>query len=287
VKSLQITNLGKSFGQKQALQGISLTIPQGILGLLGPNGAGKTTLMRILTTLLPPSTGEIKMGEINWRDVQKVREIIGYLPQKFSLYKQIRVHEALTHIATLKGLKYDVKKQVDQVLEKVNLTEQRKLKIGQLSGGMIRRVGIAQAMLGSPKIIVIDEPTAGLDPEERIRFRKYMRQLSRDTTVIISTHIVEDIEATCEQVAILFQGRVMILGGTDQITSAATGKVWEITVEKDQFYQLSDQLQVISSQKVDHRYRLKFISDHPPLPAHACEPTLEDGYLYMIKKEIS
>ena len=284
MESLQIVNLVKNFGSKRALDRESLTISQGIFGLLGPNSAGKTTLMRILTTLLPPSEGEIKMGQINWKDLQRVRSIIGYLPQKFSLYKQIRVDEALTHIATLKGLENDLKTHVSQVLEKVNLTEQSKMKIGQLSGGMIRRVGIAQAMLGTPKIIVVDEPTAGLDPEERIRFRKFLRQLGKDSIVIISTHIVEDIEATCEQVAVLFQGKVMMYGETDLVAATAKDKVWEITVEKDDFYQLSDQLNIISSQKVDNHYRLRFISNNPPVQAHRCEPTLEDGYLYMSKK---
>lgn len=281
---LQINNLVKTFGSKQALKGVSLTASQGMFGLLGPNGAGKTTLMRILTTLLLPSEGEIRMGDINWRDVQKVRGIIGYLPQKFYLYKHIRVHEALTHIGTLKGIESSVKAEVDQVLETVNLTEQRDMKIGQLSGGMIRRIGIAQAMLGSPKIIVVDEPTAGLDPEERIRFRKYLRQLGKNSIVIISTHIVEDIEATCEQVAILSQGQVKAFGGTDQIAMAAQDKVWEMTVEKNDFYRLSDELNVVSSQKIDDCYRLRFIADIAPAQANQCQPTLEDGYLYLIKK---
>lgn len=285
MNKLLVDNISKNYGKKIALEGLSLELSNGIFGLLGPNGAGKTTLMRILTTLTPPTKGEITLGNINWNEVQKVRNIIGYLPQKFSLYKHIKVREALLHIATLKGIKYNKEKQVDELLKNVNLIEQQSKKIGQLSGGMVRRVGIAQAMLGQPKLLIVDEPTAGLDPEERVRFRKYLRQLGRDSIVIISSHIVEDIEATCEKVGILGKGKLLSFGSIEQIANFAKNVVWEIHAEDKDFYDLSEELNVISSYKQNNGYKIRFLANTPPQHAYPCTPTLEDGFLYLVKKQ--
>ncbi|SEN39846.1 ABC transporter ATP-binding protein [Lihuaxuella thermophila] len=279
---LRISGLVKDYGKQRALNHVDLVIEPGMFGLLGPNGAGKTTLMRILTTLITPTEGTVQYGDLNWKDASSVRKIIGYLPQKFSVYKQIRVDEALKHIAVLKGVE-KIENTVQSVLDKVNLTEHARKKIGQLSGGMLRRVGIAQAILGNPKIIVVDEPTAGLDPEERIRFRKLLRSLGKDSIVIISTHIVEDIETTCQKVAILHTGNVIKEGSAEEIARAAEGKVWETTVSQDEFYDLADEWEVLSSYKREDRVEARILSDVPPPDAKPVAATLEDGYLYLMK----
>jgi len=290
VETLILSGVSKNYGKHIALQNVSLEIEFGMFGLLGPNGAGKTTLMRILTTLISASSGEIRFGNLNWNEPHKIRNIIGYLPQKFSLYKQIKVREALQHIAKLKGIQSDNDKVVDSVIEKVNLTDQRDKKIGKLSGGMVRRVGIAQAILGDPKIIVVDEPTAGLDPEERIRFRKLLRQLGRETIVIISTHIVEDIEATCDKAAILHKGQLIKNGDIHTLGKLAQGKVWEVSVSEDDFHTVYEKWNVISSHRTDNIYRLRILSEEPPMNAglfspSLVTPSLEDAYLYLMNKK--
>lgn len=290
METLILSGVSKNYGKHIALQDVSLEIEFGMFGLLGPNGAGKTTLMRILTTLISASSGEIRFGNLNWNEPHKIRNIIGYLPQKFSLYKQIKVREALQHIAKLKGIQSDNDKVVDSVIEKVNLSDQRDKKIGKLSGGMVRRLGIAQAILGDPKIIVVDEPTAGLDPEERIRFRKLLRQLGRETIVIISTHIVEDIEATCDKAAILHKGQLIKNGDIHTLGKLAQGKVWEVSVSEDDFHTVYEKCNVISSHRTDNIYRLRILSEEPPMNASLFSPslvtpTLEDAYLYLMNKK--
>lgn len=290
METLILSGVSKNYGKHIALQDVSLEIEFGMFGLLGPNGAGKTTLMRILTTLISASSGEIRFGNLNWNEPHKIRNLIGYLPQKFSLYKQIKVREALQHIAKLKGIQSDNDKVVDSVIEKVNLSDQRDKKIGKLSGGMVRRLGIAQAILGDPKIIVVDEPTAGLDPEERIRFRKLLRQLGRETIVIISTHIVEDIEATCDKAAILHKGQLIKNGDIHTLGKLAQGKVWEVSVSEDDFHTVYEKCNIISSHRKDNIYRLRILSEEPPMNAglfspSLVTPTLEDAYLYLMNKK--
>ncbi|HZG71497.1 MAG TPA: ABC transporter ATP-binding protein [Chondromyces sp.] len=290
METLILSGVSKNYGKHIALQNVSLEIEFGMFGLLGPNGAGKTTLMRILTTLLSASSGEIRFGNLNWNEPHKIRNIIGYLPQKFSLYKQIKVREALQHIAKLKGIQSNNDKAVDSVIEKVNLSDQRDKKIGKLSGGMVRRLGIAQAILGDPKIIVVDEPTAGLDPEERIRFRRLLRQLGRESIVIISTHIVEDIEATCDKAAILHKGQLIKSGDIHTLGKIAQGKVWEVSVSEDDFHSMYEKCNVISSHRTDNIYRLRILSEEPPMNAglfspSLVTPSLEDAYLYLMNKK--
>lgn len=284
--NLIIDRLVKKYDKHTALNGVSLEITPGMYGLLGPNGAGKTTLMRVLTTLLPATGGEIRLGSVNWKQADDVRRITGYLPQKFALYKHIRVEEVLDHVAVLKGVG-DRKGEIETILEQVNLTEHRKKKMGQLSGGMVRRVGIAQALLGDPRIVVVDEPTAGLDPEERIRFRRLLRSLGRDKIVLISTHIVEDIEATCDRAAILYKGRLVEQGSIERLGGLATGKVWVLTVPQQDFYEVAEAYDVIASHRLGDRYRLRILADTPPPGAVCAAPTLEDGYLYAMRRDAS
>ncbi len=282
MSELIIRNLNKSYNKLKALSDINLDIKPGMFGLLGPNGAGKTTLMRTITTLLEIEQGTIGFGDLSWENANSVRELIGYLPQKFSLYKHIKVEEALNHIAVLKGIKVDKKKQVEDVLERFNLIEERSKKISQLSGGMLRRVGIAQAILGNPKIVVVDEPTAGLDPEERIRFRNALTAIKKDTIVIISTHIVEDIEATCDQVGVLNKGKLLYNGDISSMRNRAKGKVYEITVKRDEVYEVEKEVTVVSKKNVDDNIKLRFISDEYNSQWIEVEPSLEDSYLYLV-----
>lgn len=283
--TLNLDKVTKDYGKFRALDNVSLQVEPGMFGLLGPNGAGKTTLMRILTTLITCTSGNIRYGQLDWTEPNDIRNIIGYLPQKFSMYKQIKVREALLHIANLKGIRSEREKKVDEILDKVNLVEQKDKKISQLSGGMIRRVGIAQALLGNPKIIIVDEPTAGLDPEERIRFRKLLRQLGKDSIVIISTHIVEDIESTCDRAAILYKGKLLAEGAVNHLGGIAKGYIWEKEVDKEDYYALSESLNIISNHQKGDKYRLRILSEKHIEGGQLVEPTLEDGYLLLMKRE--
>lgn len=209
--TIEIQNLNKFYGRKQALCDVNLTIRQGMFGLLGRNGAGKTTLMRTLAALLQKRSGTITICKIPIENEKEIRKIIGYLPQDFSMYPSMNVMEVMDYLALLSGLeKQERKERTELLLQKVNLTEHRKKKIKALSGGMKRRLGIAQALLNNPKVLIVDEPTAGLDPEERIRFRNLLSEVAEERIVILSTHIVGDIEATCENIAILESGKSFV-----------------------------------------------------------------------------
>lgn len=213
ITEITIENLSKNFGQKQALHQVSLHLEPGMYGLLGRNGAGKTTLMRILSTLLNKSSGTVTVCGIPVEQAKKVRPLIGYLPQDFSMYPGMSVYEAMDYLGTLSDLsKAERSERIPMLLQKVNLDDCRKLKIKALSGGMKRRLGIAQALLHDPRILIVDEPTAGLDPEERIRFRNLLCEIAEGRIVILSTHIVEDIEKTCQNIAILDKGQIIYQG---------------------------------------------------------------------------
>ncbi|CAM4069036.1 ABC transporter ATP-binding protein [Saccharibacillus endophyticus] len=281
MQNLELKQISKVFSKNKVLDDITLTIPPGSFGLLGPNGAGKTTLMRILATLIEPSSGKIEYGTVDWRQKGNARQLIGYLPQKFSMYKHIKVKEALKHIADLKNLPTLTEQSLKEILNKVNLHEQADKKIGTLSGGMIRRFGIAQAIIGEPRIIIVDEPTAGLDPEERIRFRKVLRNLSQNSTVLISTHIVEDIEATCSAAAFLVDGQLVRSGSISEIARIAEGKVWELEVGAGVFYE--DQWEVMSSRAVGDKKILRIFSETQPPNAISVPPSLQEGYLYITR----
>ena len=226
-----IEDLSKNFGKKQALKHVDLEIGQGMFGLLGPNGAGKTTLMKVLTTLTRKTNGRVQLCGIPVERCREIRKLVGYLPQDFSMYGNMGAYEALDYLAVLSGMKKQERKEkVPQMLEKVNLGGQHKTKVKAMSGGMRRRLGIAQAMIHDPRVIVVDEPTAGLDPEERVRFRNLLCEIAKDRIVILSTHIVGDIEATCEQIAVLNQGEILFRGTVSKLLEAVEGKVYTIEV---------------------------------------------------------
>ena len=217
---IKISNLSKQFGNKTALDDVSLEINSGMFGLLGRNGAGKTTLMRILTTLLTKTSGDITICDIPIEKARDIRKIVGYLPQDFSMYPNMTVYEAMDYLGVLSEIPSKKRKgMVLELLDKVNLYDCQKVRIKALSGGMKRRLGIAQAIMHDPKVIIVDEPTAGLDPEERMRFKNLLSDISKDKIVILSTHIIEDIEETCENVAILNNGKVIYNGKTEKLST--------------------------------------------------------------------
>lgn len=208
-----IENLSKNFNKVRALKNVSLHIEKGMFGLIGRNGAGKTTLMRILATLLNKSSGAVTVCGVPAENAKEIRKLIGYLPQDFSVYPNMRVYEAMDYLGVLSGLSKSVRKErINELLNKVNLTSSRRLKVKALSGGMKRRLGIAQALLHDPQVLIVDEPTVGLDPEERVRFRNLLCEIAGDRIVLLSTHIVEDIEKTCEKIAVLNSGELIYNG---------------------------------------------------------------------------
>ncbi|MEE0731423.1 MAG: ABC transporter ATP-binding protein [Oscillospiraceae bacterium] len=210
-----ISHLCQSYGRKEVLADVSFTIPQGMFGLLGRNGAGKTTLMKTLATLLAPKGGSVTVCGVPVSQSLRVREMTGYLPQEFSMYPSMTVYEALDYLSVLSGMPKQLRqKRIPELLLKVNLSDRGGTKVKALSGGMKRRLGIAQALLHDPQVIIADEPTAGLDPEERVRFRELFRELAREKTVLLSTHIVSDIEESCENLAILDQGKLRYAGSS-------------------------------------------------------------------------
>lgn len=280
---LKIEGLNKYYGKVHALKDINIEISPGIFGLLGPNGAGKTTLMRILSTLYKPSSGNISFGEINWREEENVREIVGYLPQKFSIYKSLTVLETLDHIAILKGIENRRKEQVKEVIEKVNLKEKANKKIGQLSGGMVRRVGIAQAILGEPPIIIVDEPTSGLDPEERVRFRNLITTLNKNSIILLSTHIVDDIKSICKEAAILNEGKVAACGSIDNLVANTKGKVWEMIIPFGSDEAELVKYEVVRRTSEDKGIRIRILSTKEVPGATQAIPELEDAYLCATK----
>ncbi|MEV5112111.1 ABC transporter ATP-binding protein [Peribacillus frigoritolerans] len=276
-----LKEVNKSYQNKQILKNLTFDI-QGSFGLLGPNGAGKTTLMRILTTLVPADSGKIKMNDdLSWND-QNVVRYIGYLPQHFSLYKNVTVVECLLHLAVLKGIeKSKAKKEIDSLLQEVNLQEHKKKKIKQLSGGMLRRVGIVQALLGNPRLLIVDEPTVGLDIEERVRFRNLLRKLGRNRTILISTHIVEDVEMTCDYIGILKQGEIIFTGKKEDLKAIVKGKIKEelLTMEEAD----SIQNQVISLKQQEDKCLVRYFIEEQEEQTEV-SPTIEDAYLYLTRR---
>ena len=285
---LEINNISKRYGELKALDNVSFKINNGMFGLLGPNGAGKTTLMRTITTLLPIEEGSITYNDIQWQNGDEVRKIIGYLPQHFSIYKNLKVYEALEHMAILKNVD-NAKEEVSSVLNKVNLYSDKDKKIKQLSGGMLRRVGIAQAILGNPKILVVDEPTAGLDPENRIKFRNLLRDISKDMIIIISTHIVEDIENTCNEIGILKKGSLLFSGNVIDFLEKAKGHIYEVDVNREEFNDISSRVRIISSKTFIDGYNIRFLikneNEFIPKNAKVVSPSLEDAYLYVAGRD--
>ena len=285
--TIKITDLSKNFGSKQALKNISLDINQGMFGLLGPNGAGKTTLMKIISTLLKKSSGEVIVCGIPVEKSSEIRGLIGYLPQDFSMYGNMNAYEALDYLATLSGMKKNERKtKVPELLEKVNLLEQRKTKVKAMSGGMKRRLGIAQSMIHDPKVIIVDEPTAGLDPEERVRFRNLLCEIAKDRIVLLSTHIVGDIEATCEEIAVLNQGEIVFRGTVRELLKLVENKVYTLEISTSELDMMKERYLVTGILTSGSLAKVKLIADEKPFEsATLCSADVEDAYMYLMKQQ--
>lgn len=270
----------------QALSDVTLHIGVGMYGLLGPNGAGKTTLMRILCTLLKPTRGSVKIGDVDLvKEPQQVRRLIGYLPQEFGFFKRLTAREYLDFAGSMKGLSNRQRReQIPALLEQVNLAAESRKYIGSYSGGMKRRLGIAQALLGAPPLLVVDEPTAGLDPEERLRFRNLLAQISGNRVVLLSTHIVGDVESVCSRLAVLDGGRVQFEGRPAELVRQAAGRVWQLEVNDAEFSRLESELRIIASRRTAEGLSLRVLAPESPLGRGTAQPpTLEDGYLSLME----
>lgn len=282
---IEIRNVDKFYGRKQALKNVNLTIEQGMFGLLGRNDAGKTTLMKTLATLHCKKSGEITVCGIPIENAKEIRSITGYLPQDFSMYPSMTVLESLDYLGVLSGMNKPLReKRIAMLMKRVNLTEHKHKKVKALSGGMKRRLGIAQALLHDPKVLIVDEPTAGLDPEERIRFRNLLCEVAEERIVILSTHIVGDIEATCEDIAIMNNGEILLQGTVAELLHSAEGKVFTINANKKYLPQIKQQY-IVTGMLVQNEYTtVRIISDTIPdlQGAVTAEPNLEDAYMYCL-----
>lgn len=272
-----------------AINHANLEIPKGIFGLLGENGAGKTTLMRVLTTLLKPVSGTVTLDEILYseRNYEKIQRKIGYLPQEIELYPNLTVEECLEYMGDLAGVpKTECRERIEYYLKKTSLVEHRKKKMKQLSGGMKRRVGLVQALLNEPEFLIVDEPTTGLDPEERIRIRNLLVDFSKNGTVLFSTHVVEDLAATCNQLAIMHKGSFLYAGSIRNFVQEAQGKIWNCKVaDEEKAREVERKYRITSKQYVEGGLQLRVISDRQPeLECVSVPATLEDAYIYVTNK---
>lgn len=280
---LTITNLSKKFGDFTAIDNLNVTMTTGVYGLLGVNGAGKTTLMRMMCTLLKPRDGAIRCNGKDIFDMDsEYRKLLGYLPQEFGFYPEFSIKDYLLYIASLKGIRPIVaKKRVKELVAKVGLQKVVNKKMKNLSGGMKRRVGIAQAMLNNPKILILDEPTAGLDPNERIRFRNLISELAEDRLVLLSTHIVSDIEYIANEIWLLKDGKLMHTGTPEEVINSMPEKVWECCVEKNKVSDFMNKYKISNMKSEANGVILRIISLEKPVANAKCmEPSLEDVFLY-------
>jgi ABC-2 type transport system ATP-binding protein len=285
---LHIENLSKQYPNgTRALQNVSLSIPQGMFGLLGPNGAGKSTLMRTLATLQEADSGRAALGEIDvLRQKDAVRRVLGYLPQEFGLYPKVSAQDLLTHFAVLKGITNAKERRdvVQALLQQTNLYEHRKQALGSYSGGMKQRFGIAQALLGNPRLIIVDEPTAGLDPEERVRFHNLLSAIGQNIIVILSTHIVSDVTDLCRSMAIIHEGRVRVTGNPSELVAELEGRLWRKSIGHDEVADYRQRFQMISMRLFGGQTLVHVLSAaQPEAGFEPVAPDLEDFYFATIK----
>ncbi|MGH9868978.1 MAG: ABC transporter ATP-binding protein [Candidatus Polarisedimenticolia bacterium] len=288
MSELIIQNLSKTYANGvRALDDVSLTIPPGMFGLLGPNGAGKSTLMRTLATLQEPDRGSIRLGSLDvLKQKDDVRRALGYLPQEFGVYPRVSALEMLSHVAVLKGIvnPRGRKETVEAILRRTNLWDVRKRKLGTFSGGMKQRFGIAQALLGDPRLIIVDEPTAGLDPVERLRFNNMLSEIGENVVVILSTHIVEDVSDLCSRMAILSHGRVVLTGDPQATIDTMRGRVWKKIIDRAHLDDYEKACTVISTRLVAGRTAIHVMADARPDASFAeVSPELEDVYFSALK----
>jgi ABC-type multidrug transport system ATPase subunit len=283
---LTVENLGKTYrGSVRALSNVNLTFKPGVLGLLGPNGAGKSTLMRILATITRPSSGRVLWNDSDIAEYPNlIRSSLGYLPQDFGVYPNLSAIEFLGYLAAVKGIPAAAARQrIDELIALVNLADAARRPLGGYSGGMRQRVGIAQALLNDPQLLIVDEPTAGLDPEERVRFRNLLSELSGERLVILSTHIVSDVEAVATDIAILAHGQLLARGAPETLLARVTGKIWEVVVPSAELHALRVNHLVSSTAHRADGVHVRVVADSTPGPlARPVEPSLEDAYLSIL-----
>ena len=286
---IEIHELNKIYPNgKHALSDINLIIENGMFGLLGPNGAGKSSLIRILVTLLPPTTGKVTVNGFDLlRDRGKIRKMLGYLPQDFRFFTKLKTWEFLDYAAGLAGIKLKAsrRQKVDEWLERVGLFDARDRQANKLSGGMKRRLGIAQALIGDPRIIIVDEPTTGLDPEERIRFRNILSELSQqDIIILLSTHIVGDISSVCHDLALLNEGRVEFNGSPELLVEKARGHAWQLLTDGVEYDMIKEKYAVTSTIPSEEGWEIQVVGQKLDLPnAVEIEPNLEHAYVYFME----
>jgi len=291
--SISIRSLNKIYPNgNHALKNINLEIPTGMFGLLGPNGAGKSTLMRILVALMEPTSGEVDVFGYNLlKERKEVRGILGYLPQDFRFFAKYNTYEFLDYAARLSGMNNRGKRRqaVDEMLESVGLFDVRERYAGRLSGGMKRRLGIAQALIHNPKLIIVDEPTTGLDPEERIRFRNLLAKISeQDVTIILSTHIVGDISSTCNCMALMNKGELAFFGSPEEMREKAVGKVWRMQISGDELPRVDKKYPVITTIPSGTGWEIQVVADEiEGYDAEPYPPNLEHAYVYYMEKKLN
>lgn len=288
MNEIVIKGLSKSYdGKKDALNSLDLVIPNGMFGILGRNGSGKSTLMNIIATILQPSKGTVTINGIEIKNSQKIRQMIGYLPQDFDFYPNMKVSEVLYYLGFLSKINQkDFDKYVDLILRKVNLIDYKNKKVKSLSGGMKKRLGIAQAILHDPKVIIVDEPTAGLDPEERVRLRNLLSDLAENKIVIISTHIVSDIESTCNRIAILDKGSLVYKGDIPSLIQQSDDHIYEINLSPSELESFRENdLFITKTQEIDNKLKVRFISETKVANAKKVKADFEDAYMYFLKKQ--
>lgn len=289
---LKIKNLSKTYPNGvKALKDITLNIPRGMFGLLGPNGAGKSSLMRTIAGLQAADFGEISLDGLNvLKQPAEVRKILGYLPQEFGIYPKITAESMLNHFAELKGVvdKTQRKDMVKSLLEQTNLYQHRNKKIGGFSGGMKQRFGIAQALIGNPQLIIVDEPTAGLDPMERNRFHNLLSEIGENVIVILSTHIVDDVSDLCNNMAIINKGELHLTGTPNDLISELKDKIWEKVIEKSELSEYKNSFEVISTRVYTGKLIIHVLSDNQPNETFkACKPDLEDVYFSTVRQDMA
>lgn len=290
---IKIENLNKIYkGGSYAIKNLNLEIPNGMFGLLGPNGAGKSTLMRILVTLMKPSSGKVTVNDLDLaKNRREIRSMLGYLPQDFSFFSKLKTYEFLDYAARLSGMKNGASRRtaVEQMLEEVGLFEARDRNANKLSGGMKRRLGIAQALINDPKIIIVDEPTTGLDPEERIRFRNLLSTIStRDVIIILSTHIVGDISSTCDNMALLNQGNLAFSGSPENLVKEAEGFVWKIKATEKEYLEINEKYPVISTIPIDGGWEVQVVSEEiNGYYGEQIAPNLEHAYVHFMENKLN
>lgn len=279
---LEIRNVTKKYGKFCAVKNFSYEFTEGVYGLLGPNGAGKTTIIRILADVLNPTEGSVMLNGEDIKDMDYRRNLIGYLPQDFGVYKNFTAHRFLMYIAALKGLsKTESQKRIEELLEVTNLKEYSNVKTGTFSGGMKRRLGIAQALLNDPKVLIMDEPTAGLDPKERVRFRNLLSEISKDKIVILSTHIVSDIEYISKEIVLIKKGEILKTGSSESLTNEIKGKVWKVLTDENDLKTIEERFTVGNIFRNGNKIETRIISENRPDDSAEAEiPTMEDVFLY-------